>query len=173
MWTRKQRRVGRKILVNSALYRTPQGDKAITVYFFYAKFMPSTALCPRQRQYFLCTPGKSNYCLSCFSDAEGPKRIKYRFPTGSDPAPRLILSALQIELLLWPLVAPRLSIATRKIRAQTLGTKTGCTAWLSRRSINERRSESISLLAFRSINSKQLNMRVYALASLEYLSYLW
>lgn len=59
-------------------HRIP-GDKAITVYFllfFYAKFMPSTALCPRQRQYFPCDRReKAITRLSCFPAAESALRI--------------------------------------------------------------------------------------------------
>lgn len=111
---------------------------------------------PRQWQYFLCNPLEKAIIVfrRRFPDVENPKRIKHRFSTGSiavvwySPFLSLSLSALQIELLLWPLVPSRLSIEPREIRdPDAQGTKTGSASlFVSRLSIKRTRKRSSNLV---------------------------
>ena len=136
---RNQRRVGREILVNRRR-AGPSGDKAIIVYFFMLNLCHQPRFPTDNDNIFFCTAGKKQ--LPSFPvllppppppmPGESPKRIKWRFSTqGPDSgATRLILSlsfslslsALQIELLLWPLASRPLIIdRQRKIPCPDVG----------------------------------------------------
>lgn len=91
----------------------PQEIRRLPSIFFMLNLCHQPRFALDSDNIFFVPREKAITVFRAFLMPKAPKRIKYRFPTGSDPAPRLILSALQIELLLWPLVAPRLSIATQ------------------------------------------------------------